>query len=520
MEVATPTTPNNTAQPVVLSDVKKRTEECFVYLLRCYHDADNHMDWEAMQYVFSYFRQMAEESNLAEYQLEGYWNRIEVKSESSRMQKNLLGWLLLYSGYWVDPTALFRRIQPSPEYNPWPNAPKFPPKVHALKPAPEGPVEMRPASAQPPPAPKPKPEPEKLDPVFFERNPDFFPDTVGSLEEQNFLLVENLVDGVYPLVTLLGGAFRYTKKSMEIVICCPTGEGYLGFQKYPDVVYRAGNISPELIEKHRLTEEQAWFLPLMQGVYRVHRDMRSRADERGKGTGGPHHRIYLVMRYYDIVLRKWNRMAKGGKAKLEITALNKAWRAVYGHSDRTEINLPYAIEDILDEGSRCNVITVLTTSGGLGYVADLGLSLSKLNSLCAIIPGDFHAKTKRGFAAIRAVLSDSRFQWVSQSAGGLTGAAVKSLLEDALKAAESHSMNTGDLIALISSDPPKIAVIERRCNGQDLKDYHSEPLTEGYQHYLPRPKHENLPQNKLPAGDIRGDRQPLDPAPGQGSDRW
>lgn len=491
MQVQSPTSPNGTAIRRTDISPRKAAEECFLLLLRSYHEDPSRFAAgpSTMSDLFDLFRTTSKDLGIDSAALEQFWHTIVEKDDNTRYSKGLLGWLLCYSGLWDDPVALYQRLRPPIEFDPWPKPTKaLPPEVPTAQPM--QPQSVSTAAAAPAPTADPPAEKRQESGAIaatahlFLDDPDSYPVIVGSLEEQHFLVVESLVNGIYAILTLLGGAFRYTGKNIEIVICDITGEKYLGFEKHRDVVYTAGEVPAHA---HDIaSEEQAWFLPLMEAVYRVRKDMRERIRDRRSGTGkAKSHRIYLVMRYYDVLFRRWSRLSRASnKGKME--ALKEAWRLVYGHGDQADVDIPDAVEDILDEGGRCQVFVILTTSGPLSSVGDLNVSKATLNTLFTIVPGDAEAPTQRGFASARSILGDSRFEWTSQPTCNWTGAEVKKRLKEALKQGEDHAARTGDLIALISTDPPQIVAISRFSqNGADLVGYDSDILTQSYRYYLP-----------------------------------
>jgi hypothetical protein len=299
---------------------------------------------------------------------------------------------------------------------------------------------------------------------------------MGAIRKQHFLIIENLVNGFFALGVLLVGAFGANNRNVEFFIIDIKGEKYFGYEDL-GVVHYASDMSGVTIPSGvTLSEEDTWFLPLMEAVWKAHKRLRGRIEKRGSQDFHP---LYIVFRHYDILHKRWNRLDKEERKRL----LDK-WRQVYGHPRGDQVIIPRAVDDIMDEGDAVSITGIVTTASPGGATV-VGLPQSTIDRMIIIIVGDAHADSGRGFWGIESSLSKGLFCFLRQDSITGMGEFVssetnKKTLALLVALGKRYSASSRQQVALVSTSPPMVMPILCHSNGRSLKGYLSTKLAAKY----------------------------------------
>lgn len=433
-----------------------------------------------------YFREMGNKlrgANIGKQAVFSVWRRIPNPSNDSNLREMLqtIGWLLAHSGEFDGSTQVIaNELSLDHRHNPWPEQPPTGITSTPIRPQPAAPQDIRPEPHQPDSPPKQSFTHPDLDAFYAlkggEPSLDAYQNFLGSITGQHFLIVEDMVDGAPALLQLLLGANDSDPDANGVIIDL-VGDRYLGLELRKEVVFSAGDETLD-IPGRTLTDEERWFLPQMEAVWRAAHVLgeRMRIRKTNARSGQPLERFSPFF----LVLRNWNRILKEWRG-LNATTIEKllaVWRIAYGHKEGDVVNIAKDVDRILDLGYSCNSIIIMTVRG-LPPVDEIGMSLNALNSMLMIILGD--ATVERGGRALQSALSDGRLGFLTKD----NKADIKTWIGGGMQ----YSLRTGHQIALASLDPPEVYVVPtwKRGSKTGSKIYISQYKTEKLQGFSHEP---------------------------------
>lgn len=315
----------------------------------------------------------------------------------------------------------------------------------------------------------------------------------------NILIIEDRVSGLPALYNfihaVMGEAdarkqYEPEYKGPELKILDLTGERYLGYKGIPNVVFHPslieGRPHPESAPSMQVNPDIIEMVPLLEGAYQAREALRRRLHlKRTTKTNAPYpvfHRLLFIVRWWDVILRRWERLGQPGKAKAM-----ELWRSFYGRQGDSDVNLLDVVIDFFTMGDAVNCQLVVTVKS-VSTVQLVGLNKDDMASMLVIVPADACAKSDFGFAAINRILQDTRFDSIKYA--GENAEHTKKVLERLKRLVElgkAYSLGTGHQIAFVGLESPQIMplrVFDEEPGGNiiRLEDRDSKNLREKYEH--------------------------------------